>query len=195
MSDSYLVQPKGQGTAYRFRMRTPAALRGLLDPRSGRPFGSTIRRGLGSTRDIREARTRAAILRGQFLALASNPLGLSDERALVWAELVSRQRAGLPVSTGDAPDLGDLVQEEAERDARLARKAALPRSAASTRAAQRETFLAIASGTRGLPLDKLLADYLAARSPGNRTRLRPLALTGQLRVATGMGGPWCSAGT
>lgn len=37
--------------------------------------------------------------------------------------------------------------------------------------------LAIASGVRGVPLENLLEDYLTARSPGNRSGLRPLALT------------------
>lgn len=114
MSNSYLVQPKGPGTAVQFRMRTPAVLLGTVDPHSSRPFGSTIRRGLGSTRDLREARTRAAILRGQYLALASNPLGLSDERALMWAELVAKQRAAGDGGPDDPePDLAGLVEAEA----------------------------------------------------------------------------------
>lgn len=178
MPDSYLVQPKGPGTAFQLRMRTPVALLGTVDPLSGRPFGATIRRGLGSTRDLREARTKAAILRGQYLALASNPLGLSDERALMWAELIAKQRAA---GDGDPdnpePDLASLVEAEAERDEQAAFRAGLPRTERQARAAQRDRFLGIASGVRGLPLDKLRDDYLAARSPGNRSGLAPLALT------------------
>ncbi|MFT3974030.1 MAG: tyrosine-type recombinase/integrase [Amaricoccus sp.] len=178
MSDHYLAQPKGPGTAFQLRMRTPTALLGTLDPLSGRPFGSTIRRGLGSTRDLREARVRAAILRGQYLALASNPRGLTDERALVWAELIAKQRA-----TGDDgpddpfPDLASLVEAEAEADEQAAIHVKLPPAERTARAAQRDRFLGIASGARGLPLDRLLDDYLTARSPGNRSGLAPLALT------------------
>jgi integrase len=179
MSDSYLVQPKGPGTAFQLRMRTPVALLGTVDPHSGRPFGSTIRRGLGSTRDRREARTRAAILRGQYLALASNPLGLSDERALIWAELITKQRAAGSSPDDVEPDLAELVEAEADRDEQAAIRAKLPRAEREAREAQRERFLGIASGARGLPLDKLRDDYLSARSPGNRNNLAPLALTTQ----------------
>lgn len=133
---------------------------------------------MNSTRDLREARTRAAILRGQYLALASNPLGLSDERALIWAELVAKQRAAGDDGPDDpGPDLASLVEAEAEADEQAAIRAKLPPAERAARAAQRDRFLVIASGVRGLPLDKLRDDYLSARSQGNRKGLAPLALT------------------
>jgi hypothetical protein len=72
---SFLVQPRGQGTGWQFRMRTPAALVGRRNPDSaGRTFGTEIRRGL-DTRDLRTASARAAVVRGRVLDLASRLAG------------------------------------------------------------------------------------------------------------------------
>lgn len=163
MSRSHIVQPKGPGTGYQLRMRTPTALLGTLDPTSGKPFGSEIRRGLG-TRDLRAASTRAAILRGQLLALASRVAGsssLSVDRAILWAEAIREQDTRDPED--HTPDLRDLAQQEASR----------PRSVP---ASVRKRFLSVASG-RGLPLSRVLDAYLAARSPDNLAGFKPLALT------------------
>lgn len=119
VSRSYLVQPKGPGTGYQLRLRTPAALIGTPDPATGKPFGPEIRRGLG-TRDLRQAGARAAILRGQVLALVESirrPAGvpsLTTERALGWATAIAEQDArGGP--SDHEPDYRDLVREEASR--------------------------------------------------------------------------------
>ncbi len=81
LSRSYLVQPRGPGTSYQFRMRTPADLIGRLDPTSGKPFGAEVKRGL-RTRDLRTAGARAAILKGQIMImverLVSAVSGLSN---------------------------------------------------------------------------------------------------------------------
>jgi len=165
LSRSYLVQPKGPGTGYQLRMRTPATLVGTLDPTSGRPFGTEIRRGLG-TRDLRLAGTRAAIVRGELLRLVERlrnggAPSLTVDRALAWAEAIAEQDArGGPED--HEPDLRDLVQEEASRN----------RNAPSE---TRERFLKVAA--KGVPLDRILGDYLAARSPGNIGGLKPLATT------------------
>jgi len=45
----YIVQPRGPGTAYQFRIRTPSALVGMIDPETGKPFGATIKRGTGES--------------------------------------------------------------------------------------------------------------------------------------------------
>lgn len=52
----YLFQPRGPGTAWLFRMPTPAALIGRTNPRTGKPYGREIREGLGGILDIRQAR-------------------------------------------------------------------------------------------------------------------------------------------
>ncbi len=52
----YLFQPRGPGTAWLFRMPTPAALVGRTNPRTGKPYGREIREGLGGILDLRQAR-------------------------------------------------------------------------------------------------------------------------------------------
>lgn len=169
MSRSHLVQPRGPGTGYQLRMRTPGPLIGTLDPTSDKPFGAEVRRGL-NTRDLRLAGTRAAIIRGDLLHLAEKLRGGADvpaltvDRALAWAEAIASQDAkGGPAY--HEPDARDLAQEEAARN----RKAS---------PAERKRFLRIASG-KGMPLSRVLDAYLAARSPGNRAGFKPLALTTQ----------------
>lgn len=57
MADTqYLFQPRGHGTAWIFRMKTPAKLVGKLNPRLGKPYKREIREGLDSTRSLAEAR-------------------------------------------------------------------------------------------------------------------------------------------
>jgi hypothetical protein len=53
---SYIEQPRGQGTAYRFRMKTPATLVGREDPQTGKPFGTWIIRSLGGERHLPTAK-------------------------------------------------------------------------------------------------------------------------------------------
>ena len=44
----YLYQPHGPGTAYLFRMRTPAALVGRPNPRTGKPYKGEIKEGMSA---------------------------------------------------------------------------------------------------------------------------------------------------
>jgi hypothetical protein len=44
----YIFQPRGPHTAFLSRMPTPAALIGVMNPRTGRPYGSEIRRALAA---------------------------------------------------------------------------------------------------------------------------------------------------
>jgi hypothetical protein len=53
---NYIIRPRGDGTAYQFMIRTPAALRGMTDPATGRTFGRYIKRSLGATRHLPTAR-------------------------------------------------------------------------------------------------------------------------------------------
>ena len=194
MSRQYLVQPKGPGTGYQLRMRTPVALLGRRDSAPGKPFGSEVRRGL-NTRSLRTAGDRAAILRGHLLTLAEkaaqavsggpaqhpgceHPPELSVDRALGWAEAIAEQaaRGSEPDDRHREPDLRDLVQAEAEADARATRRFPLRSPERAFREAARERFLSIAAG-RGDPLSKVLESYLTARAPGNLDGFKPLAVT------------------
>ena len=46
----YLVQPRGPGKPYAFRMATPSQLIGKVSPFTGKPFGAEIKLGLKSRR-------------------------------------------------------------------------------------------------------------------------------------------------
>ncbi|TNC93818.1 MAG: Uncharacterized protein FD119_3737, partial [Stygiobacter sp.] len=63
LDTKYLLQPRGPGTGYVFRMLTPAALMGQTNPRTQSAYGREIRVGL-KTRSLREARTARDILLG-----------------------------------------------------------------------------------------------------------------------------------
>jgi integrase len=56
LDTKFLFQPRGQKTAYLFRMATPPILLGRKNPRTGKPYGNEIRESLGRTRDLRKAR-------------------------------------------------------------------------------------------------------------------------------------------
>jgi hypothetical protein len=55
LDTNYLFQPRGPGTAYLFRMATPAVLLGRVNPRTGRPYGREIREGLKGAKVLRDA--------------------------------------------------------------------------------------------------------------------------------------------
>jgi hypothetical protein len=52
----HIIQPRGAGTAYRFKMRTPVALIGLTDPKTNKPFKKWITRSLGGTSHLQTQR-------------------------------------------------------------------------------------------------------------------------------------------
>ncbi|WP_176445183.1 hypothetical protein [Maliponia aquimaris] len=60
----YLIQPRGPGTGWVFRMITPRELVGLPNPWTGKPVGREIKRGLG-TRHAVEARKQRDIAPGR----------------------------------------------------------------------------------------------------------------------------------
>jgi integrase len=64
----YLFQPRGPGTAYLFRMPTPAALVGKTNPRTGKPYGREIREGLGGARRLVDARKQRDLRLGLIRA-------------------------------------------------------------------------------------------------------------------------------
>ncbi len=52
----FLFQPRGPGTAWLFRMATPAILIGRINPRTGKPYKGEIRESLGGVKDLTKAR-------------------------------------------------------------------------------------------------------------------------------------------
>ncbi|MEO1140312.1 MAG: tyrosine-type recombinase/integrase [Pseudomonadota bacterium] len=162
----YIVQPRGPGTAYRFNIRTPSALKGMLDPSTGKKFGTYIKRSLGGTRhlptakklrDIRLAEVRAM----EADAVKGTALGdrFSIEKASAWADALHVQRAeGGPDDY--EPDVQDLIEEEVRKAPKAKRKA----------------FQKVAlSGT--LSLADAVRRYLHDRRPGNGNGYAPLRKT------------------
>lgn len=170
----YIVQPRGQGTAYRFNMRTPAALRGMIDPSTGRKFGTYIKRSLGGARHLPTAKKLRDIRLAEIRAMeadAARGASLGDrfgiERATAWAEALRVQRAAGGPDDYE-PDVQDLIEEEA-------RKA--PKH-------KRQAFKKVAlSGT--LSLAEAVIRYLHDRRPRNGNGYAPLRKTTEndLRVA------------
>lgn len=170
----YIVQPRGPGTAYRFNMRTPSALRGMMDPSTGKRFGSFIKRSLGGTRHLPTAKKLRDIRLAEVRAMeadAARGASLGDrfgiERATAWAEALRVQRAqGGPDDY--EPDVQDLIEDEVRKAPKEKRKA----------------FKKVAlSGT--LSLEEAVSRYLHDRRPGNGNGYAPLRKTTEndLKVA------------
>ncbi len=170
----YIVQPRGPGTAYRFNMRTPSALKGMVDPSTGKRFGSFIKRSLGGTRHLPTAKKLRDIRLAEVRAMeadAARGASLGDrfgiERATAWAEALRVQRAqGGPDDY--EPDVQDLIEDEVRKAPKEKRKA----------------FKKVAlSGT--LSLEEAVTRYLHDRRPGNGNGYAPLRKTTEndLKVA------------
>jgi integrase len=85
----YLFQPRGPGTAWLFRMPTPAALVGRINPRTGKPYGREIREGLGGILDLRTARRLRDLRLGKVRLEEAEALAASNgsmEQALTIAQ-------------------------------------------------------------------------------------------------------------
>ena len=70
LETQYLHQPRGPGTGWALRIRTPSTLVGKPNPKTGKPFGKDIHEGLG-TRDVREARRLRDVRIGEIRILES----------------------------------------------------------------------------------------------------------------------------
>jgi integrase len=103
LDTDYLFQPKGR-KGWCFRMRTPDALIGYRNAKTGKPYGREIREGLG-TRELREARKRRDIRLGQIRAeerkASAERLGDMDE-ALSYREVLAQI---------DDPDLIEVTED------------------------------------------------------------------------------------
>lgn len=166
------MQPRGPGTAWQFRMRTPPELIGVVDPRSGRAFGATIKRGLGTAHTPTAERLRDEVLGDirravRFAAGCRADDQLSDDAAEGWRRAIAEQDKRHAKGAVDEHELDvrglalDIAEDAMERPPLRARA---------------ERFRAIAL-RQGLTLAEAEAAYLEARQPGNRTGFKPLALT------------------
>ena len=85
----HLFQPRGRGTAWIFRIKTPAILVGKLNPRTEKPYKTEIREGLGATRSLMAARKVRDVRLGQIRleeAIVANVQDGSLSQALDIAE-------------------------------------------------------------------------------------------------------------
>lgn len=105
----YLVQPRGPGKSWVFRMVTPLELVGVPNPWDGKPFGKEIKKGLG-TRHLPEARKRRDIALGDIRRLQD---GLSDGEAFSLASAV-QWRETIMAEQAEAEAQGDGFQVSSE---------------------------------------------------------------------------------
>lgn len=182
----YLVQPRGPGKAWAFRMRTPPALIGKVDPETGKPFGAIIKRGLG-TDHLPTARMRRDETLGRVRAAvrATAEAGLSAEDAARWAQEIAAQERDMgPEDVPIRAILHDMVEEEA---------AQAKRRGDAARAGAVDRFRDRVVNAGHLRLSDAVERYLAARVEGNRSGYRPLAArtAEEVRTAVKALGAFC----
>ena len=177
----FLYQPRGAGTAYLFRMRTPAVLVGQINPITERPFGSSINLSLGGTRSLTEARKARDRVLGVIRQLEAGVSGESQgaiARALSLAEILRSPEADavayeyeVELASGEKVTVEEthreLILEGIERDAEeIERKAG----------AKKANRWAIIATGKGFPLtearDKYLADRGKALATSTQAELR-----------------------
>jgi integrase len=160
LETKYLFQPRGQGTAWHFRMPTPSILVGETNPFTGKPFSkSETRIGLGGTHNLKQARMQ----RDQILA-AIRKLEADQHKGklgtLSNAAEVAAQYAELPADADD--DQRDAWREAIELDAeRLAKKIGPEKASRWYRVA---TGIEVASKS----LKEVFEEYRAARTGGKK---------------------------
>lgn len=95
----HIIQPRGDGTDYRFNIRTPSSLKGMIDPSTGKKFGTYIKRSLGGTRHLPTAKKLRDIRLAEVRAMeadAKRGAALGDrfslEKASAWADPQVRSR-------------------------------------------------------------------------------------------------------
>ncbi|WP_386625055.1 tyrosine-type recombinase/integrase [Sulfitobacter geojensis] len=159
----YIEQPKGPGTAYRFRMKTPKNLRGKPNPwAEGKSIGTWIIRPMAGERHLPSAKKLRDIYLAEVRKLEIEYRArhrFSQERAELWADAFRAER--------DDTFVRDLIYDEAEK---------APESG-------RRTFLKVATATT-LPMSKAREQYLEAREPGNPYGNKPLGKTSANEVTT-----------
>ena len=114
----YLVQPRGPGKSWAFRMVTPPDLVGVPNPWDRKPFGKEIKKGLG-TRRLPEARKLRDIALGDIRRLEddlSDGAAFSLASAVEWREAINEARRqaeadGDPFNVGVEFVLHDKLEE------------------------------------------------------------------------------------
>lgn len=112
LETDFLFQPRGPGTGWCFRMITPAALVGKLNPRTERPYGREIREGLG-TRNLKDARKLRDLYLGKIRleesGIVASANGSMDEALCIAASLKAID------DDGQLDDIKTALVEQAER--------------------------------------------------------------------------------
>lgn len=151
----YLDQPRGPGTAYRFKMKTPKHLHGKVPPWSEKPLGTWIIRGLNGERHLPSAKKLRDTVLGEVRAFEARVLKqheFSLEMAEAWNEALRTE--------DDQPFIMGLIRERTER----------------APIAQREAFRRVAvEGTLSLAMAH--ERYVEARRSGNGFGYRPFGQT------------------
>ncbi|MFC6642916.1 MULTISPECIES: tyrosine-type recombinase/integrase [Sulfitobacter] len=163
----YLIQPRGPGTGWVFRMVTPNNLIGKTNPWTGKPFGKEIRKGL-KTRSLPDARRRRNIALGEITKLSFEE---SDDANFTFAQ-AEEWRAEIAEDSSEQGDVGSYLQDKLE----AASAQGIPEEAL-------KRFGRIAFG-KGYPISKALEQYIYERSPDNRRGYKPLKKTTVLNLRT-----------
>lgn len=142
LDTKFLFQPRGAGTAWLFRMATPALLVGRTNPRTAKPYGKEIRESLGGIRDLKKAREerdrRLGEIREEQAAVVANAEGDMGAALEIAAHLRSMNDDGGPDSESDL--LTSVVVDAAEElEQKLAKRLAgkLGRAEAQRRAGEK----------------------------------------------------------
>ncbi|MEO0773394.1 MAG: tyrosine-type recombinase/integrase, partial [Pseudomonadota bacterium] len=173
----YLVQPRGPGKSWVFRMATPQELIGVPNPWDGKPLKKEIRKGLG-TRHLIEARKRRDIALGDIRKLQesmSDGEAFSLVSAVQWRETILADQAEAEAQ-GDGFNVGSefVLSDKLEQ----AEARGIPLD-------QLKRFARVATG-RGFPLELAHAQYVEARRPDNPYGYDPLKLATVANLDTAM---------
>ncbi|NIY71831.1 tyrosine-type recombinase/integrase [Marivivens donghaensis] len=166
----YIEQPRGPNTAYRFKMKTPEALRGKPNPwREGKLFGKNIILSMDGERHLPTARK----LRDQYLGeIRSLEMQLKDadrfsvKSGEMWAELL-RNSDDIDHEDESTPSLRSLFYDEIER---------APKEI-------RDRFGEVGMA-QSLSLRKAVEQYIDARRVENPFGYKPLTHSAQNELKT-----------
>ena len=142
----YLIQPRGPGTGWVFRMVTPPELVGKPNPWTGKAFGKEIKKGL-KTRRLPEARKLRDVALGDVrkLAFENTDAGrFSMESAEEWRTLIQQDQSEEQVVSSVLSDKLEAAASRGASEVKLRR------------------FGRLAFG-KGLPLTKAAEQYVEER--------------------------------